>query len=1090
MRQFICLLALYSFFCIGSAKASEGQIIVGAAASDMEQYAALELQRYLYQLSGTHLTIVDDTTLIDGPAFVVGTKQSNSVVRQLTADGQLDVASGALGPQGFILRKLYRNGHPLLAIVGHDVEGTLYGVYALLDDHYDVGFYFSGDVLPEKKDRLTIPDIDECKTPQMRIRGVLPWTNFHQSATVFSWNDWKFVLDQAAKMRMNFIHIHNYNRSNPINKLGHTEMFHTFQYKGYQKRGWMASASTGHHWCCPGWNVNEYPFGTSDLFADYDFGADCTLHNESLTDEQVARKGISEFGRVIAYAHSRGVKIGLGLDIDVIPYEYGVAATDPEVVQSRIDQITRDYPHLDYLLCFQSEKHSAWSSDEYKQWRDIFDQFYAGIKANSPNTRLAVSGWGLQPEPIATLPEDVICAPIAHYGASFENGGIYGDREYWGCPWLEVDGGCSQHYYPYGTHLSTTLASYKKRAPNMSGLYCLTWRISDAIEPKLSYIARVPWDLENQYDSSYEFYHEYAQQNYGAENADAVTEIINENEPFAENHGECHHTPEFTGSNRRAEQNGWLALASITLQHRESNSSSAPTVIKIPAVNYSLRRGTTLHKFKSEDHGEYVQHMMCGDWLHFNDVDFGTGSISMKFEAKARKDFEVEVRIDQPDGELLGTCDFPGSAQWETFQTDIQAAAGEHTLCLRFLLKEKNDYDKASSQIEVVESLIDKSQNRGQQERLERLKNRLASVRNYLEIDEHFPSIGWDELPGAFGKWVGNFNDRVHDISSLGNMISVQNRFVKLRYVPKVKELRRQQQIQSPSAVTACGTIDGTVIRWHNEQPSVHGFNVYRDGQQINDTLLPPDVSMFADHVNGTFAYQVTAVDETGNESPRSIRSQCSAGDADKIAPHVIVISAPTSQPVGQPVDIVARVLDGRVYKEISATLYFRKPAESEWKELPMTRQAKAVFGGRIPGYEVSETGLEYFVAASDGTQTGYFPKAGITQPATLVGFSILDTTPPVQPSGLVDANGTLQWKASEGRVYWYQIYRGNSPEFKIGPATLLTYVPSDVSEFTDKAPDRNGQPLRGADYYRVVAVDEAGNESVPTPAIKTNARH
>ncbi|TWT82480.1 Carbohydrate binding module (family 6) [Planctomycetes bacterium CA13] len=1090
MRHFISILAVYSLFCINAAEASDGQIVVGVAASEMEQYAALELQRYLYQLSGSQLAIVDDNASIDGPAFVVGTKQTNAVVRQLAADGQLEVDSEALGPQGFLLRKLHQNGHPVLAIVGHDAEGTLYGVYGLLDDHYGVGFYFSGDVLPEKKDRLTIPDIDECKTPEMRIRGVLPWTNFHQSATVFSWNDWKFVLDQAAKMRMNFIHIHNYNKSHSWDGRGHTEMFHTFQYQGFLKRSWMASASTGHHWCCPAWDVNEYRFGASDLYGDYDFGADCTLHNESLTNLQVANKGISEFERVISYAHSRGIKIGIGLDIDVVPSEYGVAATNAELVQSRIDQITSHYPELDYLLCFQSEKHSAWSSDEYKQWREIFDQIYDGVKAKSPKTRLAVSGWGLQPEPVASLPEDVICAPIARYGASFENGEIYGDREYWGCPWLEVDGGCSQHYYPYGTHLSTTIASYKKRVPNMTGLYCLTWRLSDAIEPKLSYIAKAPWDLENKYDSSYDVYHEYAQKNYGSENAAAVTEIINENEPFAEDHGECRQTPHFTGSNRRAEQGHVLDLAKITLLNRHSNDQPASTVTKIAAVSYSLRRGPTLQKFKSDDHGEddhgeYVRKIVCGDWLHFDDVDFGTGANAIALESRVRKDLDVEVRIDGPNGPLVGVCDLAHSAQWQTTQTDTEIVTGKHTLCLRFLLKAKNEYDKATSQLEVVQGLVDKSKDIGQKERLERLENRLASVRNYLKMDEHFPYITWNELPGAFDDWVGNFVARVHDISSLGNIISIQNRFVKLRYVSKVDELRREQQIQSPSDVSARGTTDGTCISWQNEQPSVHGFNVYRDGQQINETLLPPDANTYADQVNGRFAYQVAAVDAAGNESLRSIRSHCSGGDADVADPRVIVISPPTSQPIGQPVDVVARVLDGRAFEEISAMIFFRKPGEPEWIELPMTRQAKAVFGGRIPGHEVTEAGLEYYVAASDGTNTGHFPKAGVMQPASLVGYSIKDITLPSPPSGLVDSDGILKWRASGDDMYWYQIYRSKSPDFLPGPATLLTYLPSDALVFTDKARDRNGQPLLGNYFYRVVAVDEQGNESVPTPIIK-----
>lgn len=47
--------------------------------------------------------------------------------------------------------------------------------------------------------------------------------------------------------------IHNYNGF-----CGHNELFHNFEYKGHLSRGWMPTIKTGHGWCCPGWDVNEY----------------------------------------------------------------------------------------------------------------------------------------------------------------------------------------------------------------------------------------------------------------------------------------------------------------------------------------------------------------------------------------------------------------------------------------------------------------------------------------------------------------------------------------------------------------------------------------------------------------------------------------------------------------------------------------------------------------------------------------------------------------------------------------------------------------------------------------------------------------
>lgn len=151
-------------------------------------------------------------------------------------------------------------------------------------------------------------------------------------------------------MRMNFIMIHNYNGF-----CGHNELFHNFEYKGHLSRGWMPTIKTGHGWGCPGWNINEYLFGASEVYDDYDFGADYGLHNETLTNGQIKEKGATIFRKVIAYAHLRGVKIGLGLDIDVVLPEYQSEPDNKDLIKVQVAEIAREYPELDYLLCFQSE---------------------------------------------------------------------------------------------------------------------------------------------------------------------------------------------------------------------------------------------------------------------------------------------------------------------------------------------------------------------------------------------------------------------------------------------------------------------------------------------------------------------------------------------------------------------------------------------------------------------------------------------------------------------------------------------------------------------------------------------------------------
>ena len=257
-----------------------GHIIIGKNASSIEQYAARELQRYIYKITGTLLAVetVEPDGKPLGSVFLLGRRESNPLIARLADGGQIQISTKEPGPQGYILKKLTGDGAATLVIAGSDEVGCLYGVYGLLEDYYGVGFYLGGDVLPEGKRPLVLPEVDEHKKPAVAIRGFLPWTNFPQSTTSYSWEDWKFIIDQMAKMRMNFLHIHNYN-----GEAGHNEMFHNVTHEGITPRVWMATARSGHAWGGrPGWDPNQYRFGAADLFDDYDFGADCARHNETL----------------------------------------------------------------------------------------------------------------------------------------------------------------------------------------------------------------------------------------------------------------------------------------------------------------------------------------------------------------------------------------------------------------------------------------------------------------------------------------------------------------------------------------------------------------------------------------------------------------------------------------------------------------------------------------------------------------------------------------------------------------------------------------------------------------------------------------
>jgi hypothetical protein len=1082
MKRFIMSLMLV-FTCLAgnaggqSSEVSQragGLIIVGTNASPMEQYAAKELQRYIYQLSGAWLDVKPGVQEINEPSFVIGQLQTNSMLQKLAAGGSLKVSTTDPGPQGYVLKKLMINGRTVIAIAGSDDVGCLYGVYGLLADYYHIGFFLGGDVLPDKKSPLTWPDVDERKTPAMYIRGFLPWTNFPQSATSYSWEDWKFIIDQMAKMRLNFIHIHNYN-----GELGHNEMYHNFTYKGFTSRVWMPTARSGHAWAGPGWDVNKYLFGATDLFDDYDFGADCALHNEALSNDQIFKKSSSLFQRVIEYAHTRGVKVGLGLDIDLIPPEYHAKADDPEVVAARVDQLARDYPDLDYVLCFQSENVGK-NVEFYHTWRNIFDGFYEGIKARMPHTRVAVAGWGLDPKSIATLPQDVICAPIAYYSDKCESGAIYGDREYWGCPWLERDFNSSEYYYPYNLNLSNTIAAYRDRAPNMKGFYCLTWRLTDAIDPKIWYISRAPWDDTNQLSSSEIVYHQYAAMSYGPEAAGEITAIINQNEPFACDFGECQATPPFS----RNQMKYLLNISRFTLSGVDASKTK-----EYDAAMFSDQQG--VQKASCSEGGECVGYINDGDWIRFDSLDFGDQAKALEARvASATEGGVIDLRLDSPTGPVIGTGVVSNTGdwqKWESLTVDITPTSGSHILFMNFRMRGDvpNDHAKALAQLATIDKWISRTTSAACRERLGLLRSRIAAEKDHIELNENFTKYTWDDLPGAMESWVKNFTHRVTDISSLGNILSTQNRFVQLNYVAKENTLRKSQLVKAPSCVVALGTKEGAIITWKNEEPNAVGFNVSRDGRKLNRTPLHFLTHSFTDKGSGTFHYAVTAVNSEGIESPGSVPTACPAGNADRTPPRIVLISPPTSQPLGQAVWIKARILDDRTYENVSATLVYRMPGSPNWKKRPMARRVKAIFAVEIPASEVTAEGIEYYIDASDGNSHAVYPVTAPETPLSLVTYEIPDQKPASQPGNVKVVEGMLRWAPAEGDVFWYRIYRSDRPNFQPGPENVVTYVQGGTTSFRDSAEGFDGQKLKGRWYYRITAMDKWGNESLPSEIVE-----
>ena len=112
----------------------------------------------------------------------------------------------------------------------------------------------------------------------------------------------------------------------------------------------------------------------------------------------------------------------------------------------------------------------------------------------------------------------------------------------------------------------------------------------------------------------------------------------------------------------------------------------AGTAGRIPATRFAAKNGT--QNAPCSEGGECIGFIEHGHWVRYEQVDFGSGTEQMEIRAaSASGGGIIEIRLDQPDGELLGTCPVPNTGDWQdwaSFQPRIKPVSGIKTLCLVF----------------------------------------------------------------------------------------------------------------------------------------------------------------------------------------------------------------------------------------------------------------------------------------------------------------------------------------------------------------------------------------------------------------------
>ncbi len=137
----------------------------------------------------------------------------------------------------------------------------------------------------------------------------------------------------------------------------------------------------------------------------------------------------------------------------------------------------------------------------------------------------------------------------------------------------------------------------------------------------------------------------------------------------------------------------------ITVRYSSELGETDSTIVTIivPNRNPFLRNeaeiffeqsGIQSEGSSDEGGGSDIGFIENGDWIWYTSLDFETAALS--FDARVASNAgggNIELRLDSLTGDLIGTCDVPGTGGWQTWQTmscNITETTGVHDLYLVF----------------------------------------------------------------------------------------------------------------------------------------------------------------------------------------------------------------------------------------------------------------------------------------------------------------------------------------------------------------------------------------------------------------------
>jgi len=501
--------------------------------------AATELRRYIYLRTGS-LCKISDTAPASSSQIIFNT-------------------DGSLTEEQFTIRTKTTGGRSIIMITGGSDQGILYGAYRFTEK-LGVRFYLHGDVIPDN--RITnLPEVNEDGKPLFATRGILPFHDFFEGPDWWNTDDYKTYAVQMAKLRMNFIGLHNYPERQqgypgpePTVWIGLPEDNDskgdvTFSYPGF-------FANT----LRPGWGnipmkTSDYVGGASELFEHDAYGPDpqigfCPWPNDPTDCNTVFNRTAAMYRDAFSLAHGLGIKTCMGTEIPLtIPERVrerliskGKNPTDSIVVRElykgMFQRITKAFP-LDYYWLWTPEDWNGGNKPNQfvASATDIRAALGALDMLGNPLT-LATCGWVLGPQhDRAALdnllpknsPMSCINQGVGHTPVESSFGRIQG-RPKWAIPWFENDPNMTGHQPWVGRMIYDGADALRYGCTGLIGIHWRTkviemniaalaqagWAIPDGFQPVVKPVGAIKGDAsEDRSLGAATFYEDWANINFG-----------------------------------------------------------------------------------------------------------------------------------------------------------------------------------------------------------------------------------------------------------------------------------------------------------------------------------------------------------------------------------------------------------------------------------------------------------------------------------------------------------------------------------------------------------------------------------------------